>query len=122
MSADGIESIQFVRGTLTSAVIFHFLELTIESLKRGCDQRGAELIIILDNSKLSQSDPLFNFVILNSVKLLFTAPQSCFLNPIEMFFAFLKEPLKLVRCCNKYNNKQGGHRQSNRTGKIIDNE
>lgn len=102
LGPDCIQSFQFIRGRLSSQLIFSFLSQTIDGLLNFSNARNKNLVIILDNSALNHSLPLFSFMANTRITLLFTAPNSSFSNPIEMLFAKIKTPLKKVFCLNKY--------------------
>ena len=101
INEDGLESLQFVRETLNRGWCF-FLSSAIVHQQRSRIQRDEDLVVILDNSRLNQSNSIFSFAILNQAKLLFPAPNSVFLNPIELLFCYLKKPLKTTRDYNKF--------------------
>ena len=100
-----VESIQFVRGNLTSSLIFDFVSQSIESLLEKNHKRGVRLTIVLDNSPMNHSWAIKNFCLIKRVKLLYIAPNSSFLNPIEQMFAKVKSPIKQAFTMNKYDNK-----------------
>ena len=101
-SHERVECVEFVRGNLASLVIFEFLKRSIENLLTLQRVRGKVCTLILDNSPLNHSKAIKKFCVESRMKLLFTAPNSCFQNPIEFLFAKVKSPLKKHFTMNKY--------------------
>ena len=106
ISHQSVESVQFVRGNLSNQLIFDFLFQSIKKLLQNSPKRTSRFTIVLDNSPMNHSRAIKNFCLTNKVKLLFTAPNSSFLNPIEQLFAKIKTPLKQAFTMNKFLNKQ----------------
>jgi transposase len=106
ISHQSVESVQFVRGNLSSQLIFDFLSQSIKKLLQNSPKRISRLTIVLDNSPMNHSKAIKNFCLTSKVKLLYTAPNSSFLNPIEQLFAKIKTPLKQAFTMNKYINQQ----------------
>lgn len=102
LGREKVFSFQFFKGRISSEIIFSFLSQSIIGIERFYGLQRNSLVVILDNSPLNQSLSLFNFMTIREIKLLFTAPSSSFLNPIEMLFAKVKQPLKSYMCLNKY--------------------
>lgn len=104
MSQQGIEAFQFVRGNLNSNLEFNFFSGAMINIRRKVALRIKRIVVVLDNSPLNNSNALINFVVDQKFNLLFTAPNSCFLNPIEMAYAYLKHPFKNMYSTNKFDN------------------
>ena len=91
LGLNGIIEIQYVTGALNSPIIFDFL---FQTLEKDAHHIGKDLVGVLDNSPLNHSNAVRNLAWKNEFTLLFTAPNSCFLNPIELLFAKFKASLK----------------------------
>ena len=102
VSNERVEAYQMVRGTLCSQIVFNFLSGALDFLLQTLERQNCSAVVILDNSPLNISNALVHFCIRRRVTLLFSAPNSSFLNPIEMLFAFTKAPLKRRFSCSKY--------------------
>lgn len=94
-------AIQFIRENLNTEIIFSFLQEAFTKISRSQEYNNTNNIIILDNSPLNHNLALYNFAHSNKCSIIFTAPNSSFLNAIEMLFAKCKAPLKKVICLNK---------------------
>lgn len=101
MGSTKILAAQFVRGILCKEVIFSFIKQAIDKLTFWIDDSRMKITIVIDNSPLNHSTAIYNYAIMKGIGLLFTAPNSSFLNPIEMLFGKLKAPLKKRFCLNK---------------------
>ena len=95
---------QFVKGTLKSEIIFDILLSTFNNILNYIEGEVPPRVLVLDNSPLNHSTTIYNFFIDRNIKLLYTAPFSSFLNPIEFVFVKVKAPLKSIYCTNKYSN------------------
>ena len=107
LGRSGVIGFQIVRGNLSSEIVFRFVKRTLDFVFRRKSDFRERIVLVLDNSPLNHSMSLENFAVLKKVNLLFTAPSSSFLNPIEMFFAYVKQPLKESFATNKLRHQQG---------------
>ena len=94
ISRQRVECYQFIRGRLAGDVVFNFLSGAISNLRNLAQYRGKKLVVVLDNAPMNYSNAITGFCVSNQIKLLFIAPNSSFLNPIEMLFALIKSNLK----------------------------
>lgn len=117
ISLEKVEAFQFIRGTLTSSIVFNFLSGALSRPEFIDSHRGRQLVIVLDNAPSNCSNALIALCVERRITLLFTAPNSSFLNPIEMLFAFLKSNLKKIHSINKF-----GYQQTNYSNDLSDDQ
>lgn len=93
---EGVQAIQWVSGGLSSKIVFQFLLAFFQ--EKDQDVRGGrrQAWLVLDNAPINRSKALQTAAGRFRFGLLFTAPNSSFLNPIEYLFAKAKVPLKSV--------------------------
>ena len=118
-SREKVESEQFILGNLNSSLIFNFIMQTVENWLRKNPKRRVRLTIVLDNSPMNHSWAIKNFCLIKKMKLLYTAPNSSFLNPIEQMFAKIKALFKQAFSMNKYVKKPRNDECSRKTIKSV---
>lgn len=94
LTQEKLRCCQFVKGSLSSVIVFNFLEKTLSKLNEEVIKRNRKLVLILDNSPMNHSIPFKNFAFTKKITVLYTPPNSSFVNPIEKLFAFFKTKLK----------------------------
>lgn len=101
LGPDGVEAMQFVSGTLHTAIVFEFLLEVMGRISRRVHNDQKNVVLVLDNSPMNHSVGLKNYAASEMFTLLYTAPNSSFLNPIEYLFAKCKAGLKTKTGCSK---------------------
>ena len=92
ISTKKVISVQFVKGNLSSLLIFTFV---LESILRLKDDLGRKQIrIILDNATMHHTVMMKNLFLLERVKAVFPPPHNPYFNMIEYVFRFIKGGLK----------------------------
>ena len=92
ISTKKVISVQFVKGNLSSLIIFTFV---FESILRLKDDLGPKQIrIILDNATMHHTVMMKNLFLLERVKAVFPPPHNPYFNMIEYVFRFIKGGLK----------------------------
>ena len=101
LSLQGLIAMQYVTGSLNSPIVFDFLLRVLEKVTRKAHEEGNNVVIVLNNSPLNQATAIKNLVMQERFTLLFTAPNSSFLNPVELLFGKLKAGLKTKNSASK---------------------
>ena len=96
LGEDSIESYQFLKGQLSSPIIFHFLKTSLTLLIEKYRTVGKKLVLILDNSPMNHSRALKNFAFYTKIRIFYTPPYSSFVNPVETTYAFIKNRLRQI--------------------------
>ena len=90
-SLDGVIQNMFVQGSVNSDVFRLFLLDLIGILKRG----QFRYVIIMDNVAFHKTQLVKELVESQGINILYTAPWSCELNPIEYVFSIWKARVKI---------------------------
>ena len=112
MGPEKVEAVQFVRGPLCSPTIFNFMREVIELVCERAHSREKNVVVVLDNSPLNHSLAMAGLTQHFQFSLLFTAPNSSFLNPVEYMFAKVKAGLKSKVSLSKLAYQQRSHGRS----------
>jgi transposase len=82
------------RGTVDHERFEDYIEFDLCPLLGNYSRREARSIVILDNASIHNSDRVRQLILSRGAKLIFTAPYSPDLNPIELFFSVYKAMLQ----------------------------
>ena len=94
MSSHQLETSQFVKDTLRSPIFFSCLNNIMKNACQRNQEFGEDTWLIIDNSPLNHSREIKNRSRHMGFSILSTAPNSTFLNPIELLLAKIKSPPK----------------------------
>ncbi|KAH7820261.1 putative DDE superfamily endonuclease [Monocercomonoides exilis] len=88
----GIEHVTFVEGSVNDQCFRVFLL----SLMKKLQSHGKEsFLLVMDNVGLHKTEAVINLITSKNYGILYTAPNSCELNPIEYVFGMWKARLKI---------------------------
>ncbi|KAH7831894.1 putative DDE superfamily endonuclease [Monocercomonoides exilis] len=88
----GIEHVTFVEGSVNDQSFRVFLLSLMEKLQ----SHGREsFLLVMDNVGLHETEAVINLITSKNYGILYTAPNSCELNPIEYVFGMWKARLKI---------------------------
>ncbi|KAH7825027.1 putative DDE superfamily endonuclease [Monocercomonoides exilis] len=88
----GIEHVTFVEGSVNDQSFRVFLLSLMEKLQ----SHGREsFLLVMDNVGLHKTEAVINLITSKNYGILYTAPNSCELNPIEYVFGMWKARLKI---------------------------
>ena len=93
ISGSELISLQFVEGPLTADSIKSFFVETLSIIRQKI-QIQTPIHVILDNAPVNKSRDLQNLCFTLNANLVFIVPHHPMLNPIELFWAVLKTPLR----------------------------
>ncbi len=105
LSHEGVKATQWVSGGLSSKIIFQFMLAFLREVQPDVRRRNGQAWLVLDNAPVNRSRALQTAALQFGFSILFTAPNSSFLNPIEYLFAKAKVPLKSALGASELNKK-----------------
>lgn len=92
ISLKSVVSFQFMKGNLSTRIIFLFLKESIRRIKQNL--HGKCITIILDNAPMNKTQLIKNLAVKEKVKFVFIPPNNPYFNMIEYLFRFIKRGLK----------------------------
>lgn len=94
MTNQGDVLYEYIKGNLNNLDLVHFLKHAINRLRQKYDNK--QLLLVVDNARMHRTQYFKSFCRYENIDLLYTAPRSPMLNPIEYLFRFLKTELRKI--------------------------
>ncbi len=80
----------------TSQITFlFFLNRLLSKLKELSQAQNSQYFVLLDNARIHRTPYIFSLIAHYKIPVLFNAPYSCPLNPVELIIGYLKERVRL---------------------------
>ena len=94
ITQDRVLANQVVEGSVDSVLFENFIYQTLLHLRTDHNTATKEILLFLDNAVIHKHSGVLDSVRKFKVNVLFNAEYSPWLNPIEMYFGYLKKRLR----------------------------
>jgi len=102
ITKDNVFCYQVVKGSISELECISFILSCICHIIQSTNKSLDQYLLVMDNYGAHRSSLMMKFLRLSKIPTLFTPVYYCFLNPIEIFFSFLKRGIKNSTRNNMY--------------------